>query len=287
MSEQHRAAETPTATDAGVLRPDQLARYVHLDRAPCSPAVAPWVENHWSLRWDLPAGASYLSSTLPHPACHLSVERGHRREPVGEDPVVVTGVPTRRFDVTIRGSGWVGAVRFRPGGLTSLTGVPARALRDRTVPAVRVLPEETCAALRGLDEDADPQTCRATFEQALGRLREEPEADYRTLLDLVAAMLADRSLTRVADVEAASGLGARTLQRLFERYVGVSPKWVLSRMRMHDVVTALDEGYAGSLADLAVAHGWFDQAHFTREFTDLVGEPPSSYLQRTTTRPER
>ena len=68
----------------------------------------------------------------------------------------------------------------------------------------------------------------------------------------------------------ASKVGARTLQRLFASYVGVSPKWVLSRYRMHDVVTDLDAGYGGSLADLAAKYGWFDQAHFTREFTDLV-----------------
>ena len=90
-------------------------------------------------------------------------------------------------------------------------------------------------------------------------------------------MLDDRSLIRVAQVEERCDIGTRTLQRLFERYVGVSPKWVLSRYRMHDVVTALDEGYDGSLADLAAEYGWFDQAHFTREFTDLIGTPPGSY----------
>ena len=93
-------------------------------------------------------------------------------------------------------------------------------------------------------------------------------------------MLADRSLLRVAQVEEQCGVGTRTLQRLFERYVGVSPKWVLSRYRMHDVVTDLDAGYGGSLADLAAKYGWFDQAHFTREFTDLVGVPPGSYQRR-------
>ena len=52
---------------------------------------------------------------------------------------------------------------------------------------------------------------------------------------------------------------------------------MLSRYRMHDVVTDLDAGYGGSLADLATKYGWFDQAHFTREFTDLVGVPPGTY----------
>ena len=46
------------------------------------------------------------------------------------------------------------------------------------------------------------------------------------------------------------------------------------------VVTDLDAGYGGSLADLATKYGWFDQAHFTREFTDLVGVPPGTYQRQ-------
>ena len=268
---------TPTATSAGVLRPDQLAQHVTLERAECSAQLAPWVENYWSLRWDLPPDTSYLSSTLPHPACNLSVERGIRRDGVDDDPVVVTGVVTRRFDVTIRGAGWVYAAKFRPGGLAALTGAHARDLRDVTVAATTVFEPATTDALRDL---TGTDGGREVFDDALARLATTPTDDYLLLLEVIAAMLADRSLLRVAEVEQRCGVGTRTLQRLFERYVGVTPKWVLSRYRMHDVVTDLDAGYGGSLADLAAKYGWFDQAHFTREFTDLIGVPPGSYQRR-------
>jgi AraC-like DNA-binding protein len=272
--------QTPTATSAGVLRPDQFAKHVSLDRVDCSPDLSPWVENYWSLRWDLPSGTSYVSSTLPHPACNLSVERGHLREAVGDDPVVVTGVVTRRFDVTVRDTGWVYAAKFRPGGLAALTGVHARTLRDATVRAGEVFDEATTHALRGLGPEVPGAECRRRFDAALSRLATSPDDDYRLLLDVVAVMLDDRSLLRVAQVEERCGVGTRALQRLFARYVGVAPKWVLSRYRMHDVVTDLDAGYDGSLADLAAGYGWFDQAHFTREFTDLVGVPPGAYQRQ-------
>ena len=97
-----RNASPTTSTAAGVLRPEELARHVQVERLACAEALDPWVENYWLLRWDLPEGTSHLSSTLPHPACTLSVERGHRRPEVGDDPVVVTGVLTRRFDVDVR-----------------------------------------------------------------------------------------------------------------------------------------------------------------------------------------
>ncbi len=253
---------------------------MHLERIECSPELSSWVENYWSLRWDLPTDTSYVSSTLPHPACNLSVERGHQRDEVGSDPVVVTGVVTKRFDVTIRDEGWVYAAKFRPGGLAALTGVNARTLRDATIPASEVLDPATTDALRELGPDASPEEGKNLFDDVLGRLATTPTDDYLLVLEVIAAMLDDRSLLKVAQVEEQCGVGTRSMQRLFERYVGVSPKWVLSRYRMHDVVTDLDAGYGGSLADLATKYGWFDQAHFTREFTDLVGVPPGAYQRQ-------
>jgi AraC-like DNA-binding protein len=242
----------------------------------CAEALAPWVENYWLLRWDLPEGVTHLSSTLPHPACTLSVERGHTRPGVEDDPVVVTGVLTHRFDVDVRDRGWVLGVKFRPGRLASLAGVRARPLRDATVRASDVFPASTVDALRELGPDLSPPECQRRVDEILGS-PPAPEPAYETLLQVVSTMLEDRSLVQVAQVEERCGIEKRRLQRLFERYVGATPKWTLARYRIHDAVTDLDAGYAGSLADLAARYGWFDQAHFTREFTELVGIPPGAY----------
>lgn len=272
---------TATSTSAGVLRPEDLARLTRLARHPVSDVLANHVENLWSLRWDLPPGFEHRSSTLPHPACTLSVERGETRPGVGEDPVLVTGVVTRRFDVDVRGSGWVFAAKFRPGGLAALAGGSAREWRDRTIPAQDVLPAAVVEPLRALGPDVPDEECGRVLESALsGLVPAEPDPAYLQLLDVVADMLADRSLLTVAELEDRHGTGTRQLQRLFARYVGATPKWVLARYRMHDAVTRLDEGFDGSLADLAAEHGWYDQAHFTRDFRRLVGQSPGSYARR-------
>lgn len=265
-----------------MLRPEELAHHVDLERLPCDPDLDPWVENLWLLRWRMPPGATYVSQTLPHPACTLSVEQGHPRSGVGEDRVVVTGVVTRRFDVVLAEQGWVLAAKFRPGGLAALTGIRAADLRDATVPASTVVGDAAAEALRGLDDAIATDVATARLQDTLRTLRTEPDPDFARVLRVVATMLSDRTLLRVADVEAATGVAVRTLQRLFDRYVGATPKWVLSRYRMHDAVAELDAGYDGPLADLAARFGWFDQAHFTRDFTDLVGVTPRAYQRRET-----
>ena len=230
------------------------------------------------LRWDLPDGVHYPSQVLPHPTCNVTVERGVRRPDAPPGAVLVTGPLTRRFDVETTGSGWVWGVRFRPGGFPALAGVEATRLAERTVAAGDVLPTEVVAALDALhDTGAPAEVDRLRVEAALRPLVTDPHPDHELVLELVAEMLADRTLLRVAQVTERHDLSARRLQRLFARHVGVGPKWVLARYRMHDVVAALDAGYDGPLADLAAEHGWYDQAHFTRDFSALVGVTPARY----------
>lgn len=76
-----------------------------------------------------------------------------------------------------------------------------------------------------------------------------------------------------------SGLNKRSLQRLFQHFVGVSPKWVIKRYRLHEAVAQLQAGVPVRLAQLALDLGYFDQAHFINEFTALVGKPPGEYMR--------
>jgi AraC-like DNA-binding protein len=270
-----------------VLRPGEFARHVDLVRAPAGEGADRWVENRWSLRWALPEGRWYDSEVLPHPTCSLTIELGshpRRGMPAGEQ-VVVTGVVTRRFDVEVRGWGRVVGLRFRPGGLAALTGHPASAWRDRSVPAAEVLPAELVDRLADPSLAHDGADWAAAAEQGLAALAgDRPDPRYDLLLEVVAGMLADRTLLTVAEAAERHAVTVRTLQRLFTHYVGVGPKWVLARYRMHDAVAELDAGWEGTITDLAVRYGWYDQAHFTRDFTALVGVTPRQYRDREVSR---
>jgi AraC-like DNA-binding protein len=59
--------------------------------------------------------------------------------------------------------------------------------------------------------------------------------------------------------------------------VGVSPKWVMRRARLHEAALRADGGEPVDWAALAFDLGYADQAHLTREFTATIGVPPSRY----------
>lgn len=76
------------------------------------------------------------------------------------------------------------------------------------------------------------------------------------------------------------GWSRRHLYRSFVAQVGVAPKSFARVARFHAALGALDAGSAASLADVAHAFGYADQAHFAREFGALAGVTPSAYLRR-------
>ncbi|WP_209307452.1 helix-turn-helix domain-containing protein [Geodermatophilus sp. DF01-2] len=54
---------------------------------------------------------------------------------------------------------------------------------------------------------------------------------------------------------------------------------MLAGYRLQDAAAAIDDG-TDDLAGLAASLGWFDQAHFSRDFRAVVGTTPSAYLQQ-------
>jgi AraC-like DNA-binding protein len=122
----------------------------------------------------------------------------------------------------------------------------------------------------------------AMMEAANGLLRMAlPARDPQ--VERIAAMLraveSTPGLTQVAELAAHAHMSVRSLQQLFSEYVGVSPKWVIRRFRLHEAADRLAQGDEVDLAALAQGLGYFDQAHFTSDFRRLVGKSPGRYRE--------
>ncbi|WP_369130311.1 helix-turn-helix domain-containing protein [Modestobacter roseus] len=263
----------------GVLRPAATQQVAGLRRdVAVHPVLAPFVERWWSVRWDRTGQPPFRSEVLSHPSVNLSVEEGtHPRFGFELPAVLVHGVVTRRFTVDLVGAGRVTAAKFRPGGWAAFTGRPPAV--GTVTPLGHELPVDAVGLVTDLLAQADDADRVAVLEAALLPVVPEPPAEFVELSALLAEMVADRSVVRVDQVAGRAGVGVRSLQRRFARWVGVQPKAVLARYRLQDAAAAIDAG-ADDLAGLAASLGWFDQSHFSRDFRAVVGVPPSAYLAR-------
>ncbi|MDN5783074.1 MAG: helix-turn-helix transcriptional regulator, partial [Luteimonas sp.] len=146
---------------------------------------------------------------------------------------------------------------------------------DRVLPAAELLAQAD--GLVGLPLDAvRSRDALCNLVEGVGAGRTGVPA----ALDHVLRMVADSPVTRVDELAERCGCSVRALQRLVRRYVGVGPKWLIRRQRIHEAVAELDAGPVQSLAQMAVRLGWYDQSQFARDFTSLVGVSPTTYRNR-------
>ena len=259
----------------GVLRPDLAASVLRLDRHKPTDALAPFVDYYWIPRWDLRGRPPHEQTVLPHPNVHLVFEASGAG---------IFGVDRRLFTRSLSGLGLAFGIRFTAGGFRPFWQAPISQLTDRVVPAARLFgprAEKTRQAIMddftfgGLDVDDGVMIGYA--EALLHSVLPEPDPLAGQAAALVSRITEDPALRRVDQLSASSGLTVRTLQRLFADYVGVSPKWVMRRARLHDAAERADSGEPVDWAALASDLGYADQAHLTRDFTVTIGVPPARY----------
>jgi AraC-like DNA-binding protein len=259
------------AMGPGVLHPESAAARFVLTRHEPGADLARFVDFYWVVRWDLTGQAPYEQAILPHPNVNLAFEA---------DGAAVYGVDTKVFTRRLSGAGKALGVRFRPGGFRPFHNAPISTLNDRVVPASAIFGPAAEPALDGVFGAADDEAMIACAAGLLRAADPSPDPVAEEVAGIVARITADPSLRRVGELVTAFGIPERRLQRMFAEYVGVSPKWVMRRARLHEAALRADGGDAVDWAALAADLGYADQAHLTRDFTATLGVPPSRYAAR-------
>lgn len=259
----------------GVLRrtdePAAAGAFDHRRVAP-PPALARWVAHYWRVAWDLGDAPPQMQHTLPHPNVHIVFEAGRTG---------IWGVPGGRFTKTLAGRGQAFGIKFRPGGFAPLLGRAVADIADRALSLETlfgtVAADWEAQTLASDDFDAQCALASRVLLERWPALAEEEAARIDELAAMVDGIVDDRSLVSVDELARRTGRDKRTLQRLFQRYVGASPKWVIQRYRLHEAVEQLRAGEPVPAAELALTLGYFDQAHFIKDFKALVGCTPAEY----------
>jgi AraC-like DNA-binding protein len=162
-------------------------------------------------------------------------------------------------------------------------GLPPFTAETLPHPSVHVVIERGASAVAGVSRGRFTRVLAGTAEVAFLRTRlprRDPLAEMAA--EIATQLLEHPEGRRVDDVARATGTSERELQRLFKEYVGVSPKWVIQRYRLHEALARVEAGFDS--AALAADLGYFDQAHFTRDFRALIGVSPGAYAKALRTR---
>lgn len=255
-------------------------------RYPASDDLTDLVRRYWIPVWSVPGGQTVEQRVLQYPCALLVIATDYAR---------FYGVTAGLSRTTLQGAGWAVGVLCQPatGGLLARRSMAD--FRDRAVDLADVLGDGASAMVAGVRSamNADPHSPNAhqVAVQALAdalrpRLPVDPEG--RLVNEIVAAIEADTegpspapTLDRVERLAAHVGLSERALQRVVRRRVGLTPKWLIQRHRLHQAAERLRHTSGpADLAALAADLGYADQAHFTRDFRTVTGQTPGEFARR-------
>jgi AraC-like DNA-binding protein len=190
-----------------------------------------------------------------------------------------TGVWSRRFVIEHHAPVRVVGVHFKPWGLAPFVGLPLTGLLNRSVPVDAVWGRSVDRLRDRLAGASSTGGMLQIMESELrSRLIVAPPPGFQLVDHVAGCIEASWGAVRVGALSEATGVSGNQLAAQFKAHVGLTPKRVARIYRFARVILTADARRPVDWAQLAHAAGYFDQAHFSKEFRDFTGHTPTAYL---------
>ncbi|MGG3572513.1 AraC family transcriptional regulator [Bacillus gobiensis] len=227
-----------------------------------------FIQRYWTVNWDLRGQAPYRQKILSHPCVNMVFEKGDSR---------IYGISKETSSHLLKDEGQVFGIKFKPGGFYPFINFPVSHLTNRSLPIEEVFGttvkkvEDELFSLEG--EDMRIQLVENFFREHLPERNKNAELTTQ----IAEHIAANREITKVEQLAHMFKINKRKLQRIFNQFVGVSPKWVIKRARLHEAAELAEKGKRPDWSQLALELGYYDQSHFIKDFKRVIGKSPKEY----------
>lgn len=254
----------------GILNPAEFTRNYELHCYEPSNEMAPFVEHYFISRRRPQFDPSYIGhDVLSQPVASLFVQPGGS---FFQGPT--TGKRTLRSkDSPI----YVGA-QFKPGGFYPFWRSKVSYLTEQAVPASEIIPEATDYFTDDFLSSSD-EAILQTIDTVLQLKQPEHDTNINLINTIIAYVEKHSQTTDVSSVARQFAMSERSLQHLFQTYVGVGVKWAIMRARFLEVTKYVRTQSKPDWLAVAVEFGYADQSHFINDFKKIVGVSPQQYIK--------
>jgi len=251
---------------------------------PC-PALQPYIECYWMLSTSATPDTQRMPADGRVEMMFSFGDGSQRTTPDGGD---LCTVKTSSFILGARGRGYVVdhfgvpyyvAVRFKPGGLSAFIDDPLKALSDIYVGLDNLWERQTVADLEDqlMTATSSEQQAHTLDETLLAHLK--PPDHLERLLYAVNQLAQSDSDTTMPTLANDVNLSLKHFERLFARHIGFRPSLFARIVRFQQAMyTALQTNDTLTLSQLALEMGYYDQAHFSKDFKRFSGLSPRDFF---------
>ncbi len=237
------------------------------------------VRGYLPTRWRnliLPDGAMELIINLGDPQALCALDEPERRAYFCGS--WISGERTEPILIDEVGSVHLVGVRLRAGGGWPFLGVPVRKFSGQVVELDCVLGPEINELRDRLGEKTTDDARFDLLEEWL--LRRQLTPPTRAVTYALRAIQRGADAVRIGRMADEIGISHKHLLREFDRCVGLTPKTFARVCAFQRVIQSVGHKTQVEWAETAARCGYYDQAHFIREFRAFSGLTPTNYLMK-------
>lgn len=189
----------------------------------------------------------------------------------------IHGQLTRFIEIGSSGKVGIFSVRFRPHGLISFTNISTHEINDDNIQVTDIWGAEGRELESRMLEAANNEQRVQIIEQfLLGQL--QATATSGLIKHCVLLINQANGVINIEDLSASLNIGRRHLERQFIDAVGLNPKQYARITRFQHVLSLVEQKRYHTLTTLAHNTGFYDQAHFIKDFREFTGLSPKQYF---------
>ena len=242
-----------------------------------------YVREYWHLRRETPLLSFHEEYMHPRGGFGIVFNFGDSlrldAQAVAE-PVFLDGANTVSRKLGLLGHVDLMGVRFHEGGAYPFLGVPLVELRNE-ISFLDALDRPNLLQLHARLQEAKSLSARINLleDWLIRRLSLGKERD--ALIPVSLAMLREKEgQLEIPELAREFAVSQRHLERLYQSQVGMSPKRYAQLLRVEAARLALKQRNGQSTTNLAAELDFYDQSHFIREFSAVIGMTPYAYMKR-------
>lgn len=189
----------------------------------------------------------------------------------------VFGQITKTLEIAPSGKTGIIAVRFFPEGFIPFGTIEIRDMDNRAVSLEELYGEKGLSLQNEVFASATTEARIKKIESFLLSRLTSMEGVNALAKYAVNLLLESKGQITINSLAEQLQINRRQLERKFSSLIGLSPKQLAKIIRLQSVLRVMTQKTFTSLTSLAHEGGYFDQAHFIKDFKEITGYSPKQF----------
>lgn len=248
--------------------------------------LANFVRYYWVLESDttdgfvtervVPNGAVELMFHYKNPFKCLISDQIEKKQPQS----FISGLSNTYSDVTTQGESGMISVSFYPFGACNFFRFPMNETEDKDISLESVIGNRANIISQQLyDAGSIAERVKIIENFLLKQYKEIRTEDFRLINKAVSLINQNRGQLQSANLSGLLAITPKSLERKFISLVGKSPKQFSKIVRFQSIIDTVSKGHCENFTQIALEYGYYDQAHFNKDFKSFSGLTPLDFFR--------